>query len=417
MGRRVGAPKRPVEFSHDGDTLVADRGEPIASALIAADRLTLARSPKLHRPRGPYCFRGSCDGCLARVNGEPNVTLCLRPARGGEVVETQNVLGARQLDLLQAADFLFPRGIDHHRLLAGVPVASRAVETFARKVAGLGRLPDSAGAVRVRPERTTRVLVVGGGAAGLAAAEALGAVRPLVADDGVEAGGSLLSLGATNGRTAAAAAAAAGATLLVSTTVAGVYRDGGGFRALLAGPEGVSLVRAEHLLIAAGTHAFVMPFAGNDLPGVVGARAATRLLSGGIVLGEPTVLVGAGRYADRFEEAAAGVVVVQRVDAHHLVRASGRLRTTGVVLRTVDGQRRVRAGALVVDGPGAPAIELAVQAGATPSWSPERSTYVVAGDGKGRAAERVWMAGSCATGALSNDEDGRRVAERVLSAL
>ena len=40
-------------------------GEPLAFALLAADKLALSRSPKLHRPHGPYCLRGGCDGCLA----------------------------------------------------------------------------------------------------------------------------------------------------------------------------------------------------------------------------------------------------------------------------------------------------------------------------------------------------------------
>src|SRR5688572_21070046 len=104
--RRVPLNNR-VEFLHDGDLLEAERGESLAHALVAADRLLLARSTKLHRPRGPFCLRAACDGCLMRVNGVPNVLGCRTRVHGGETVETQNVLGSREVDLLSATDFLF----------------------------------------------------------------------------------------------------------------------------------------------------------------------------------------------------------------------------------------------------------------------------------------------------------------------
>ena len=80
MLRRARAPVDPVTIYLDGDAVTAERGEPLAMALLAADKVTLARSPKLHRPRAPSCLRGACDGCLARVDGEPNVMTCLRAA-------------------------------------------------------------------------------------------------------------------------------------------------------------------------------------------------------------------------------------------------------------------------------------------------------------------------------------------------
>src|SRR5437870_919184 len=86
-----------VTLTFDGERITAEEGEPIASALVRAGKLQIARSPKFHRPRGPACFRGACDGCLARVDGEPNVMTCLEPARDGQTIESQNTLGAREL--------------------------------------------------------------------------------------------------------------------------------------------------------------------------------------------------------------------------------------------------------------------------------------------------------------------------------
>ena len=69
MFRRTRALRDPVTITLDGDPIPAERGEPLATALLAADKTILARSPKLHRPRAPSCYRGGCDGCLARVDG------------------------------------------------------------------------------------------------------------------------------------------------------------------------------------------------------------------------------------------------------------------------------------------------------------------------------------------------------------
>ncbi|MGO8992824.1 MAG: (2Fe-2S)-binding protein, partial [Polyangiaceae bacterium] len=76
MPRRLVPPRDAVSITLDGERIVAERGEPIAAALLGAGKWTLARSPKFHRPRGPSCMRGACDGCLARVDGVANVMTC-----------------------------------------------------------------------------------------------------------------------------------------------------------------------------------------------------------------------------------------------------------------------------------------------------------------------------------------------------
>src|SRR5215468_3986209 len=113
MFRRSRPSRDPVTITLDGESIAAERGEPLAAALLAADKTILARSPKLHRPRGPTCFRGACDGCLARVDGVPNVMTCLREAREGTTIETQNTLGSREIDLLRVTDWFFAEGFNH----------------------------------------------------------------------------------------------------------------------------------------------------------------------------------------------------------------------------------------------------------------------------------------------------------------
>ncbi|MDP3058594.1 MAG: (2Fe-2S)-binding protein [bacterium] len=78
-----------VFFLFDGNTLSGYAGEPIAAALHAAGIRELSKSAVLHRPRGFFCAIGTCSSCLMKVNGVPNVRVCVVPLVAGMVVETQ----------------------------------------------------------------------------------------------------------------------------------------------------------------------------------------------------------------------------------------------------------------------------------------------------------------------------------------
>jgi sarcosine oxidase, subunit alpha len=368
---RTRTPSDPVTLWLDGDAVVAQRGEPAAVALIAAGRLALARSPKFHRPRGPACLAGACDGCLARVNDAPNVMTCRVPAADGLRIETQNVVGSRQTDLLRAADWFFPDGMNHHELLAGVPGVQRVVQGIARQVAGVGRLPaPDPQATRPARRRDADVLIVGGGAAGMAAALALErrGRRVEVVDDDLTVGGSagILArlgepgwaglLGAFEERVAIGAV-----TLRSRTTAAGVYGDD----VLIAGdagPEPLEVVTARTLVLATGCHDGALAFEGNDLPGVMSARAGCRLLAHGVTPGERVVLLGEGDLGPFGTVLAAHGVVTRVVGLP--VRAAGRARVKGVVVATAEGERELACDALLLDTFASPAYAIAIQAGA-----------------------------------------------------
>jgi sarcosine oxidase subunit alpha len=373
------APLRdPVTLQFDGESIEAERGEPVAVALIAAGKLALARSAKFHRPRGPSCLRAACDGCLARVDERPNVMTCLVPAAQGTVVRTQNTLGSREVDLLRVTDWFFPRGMNHHELFAGVPGLQGLMQSFARRVAGLGKLPAKASAPRGAARRGADVVVVGGGAAGMAmAARAAEQGRHVeVIDDALEARGTLRAL---VGEEAAAwgglvarferQVAAKAIAVRLGTTVAALYGDD----LLVAGSDGAEVVTARALVLAPGAHDGVLAFEGNDVPGVLSARAAGWLLARGVMVGERVVVCvapGSGGTGEAFaraaERAAAGkkwsVEVVRGVP----VRAEGSARVKGVSVDVGEGEpRHFKADALVIDAPRAPAYELCEQAGAT----------------------------------------------------
>jgi sarcosine oxidase subunit alpha len=422
MFRRRAEPRYPVTVYLDGDPIVAERGEPIAAALLAADKTILARSPKLHRPRGASCLRGGCDGCLARVDGVPNVMTCLVPARGGERVDAQNVIGSRKADLLRVTDWFFAQGLDHHHLMAGVPGLSDVMQTVASKVAGLGRLPSAIAPIRPATRLEVDVAIVGAGPTGLTAASILGArgLRVVLVDDGLALGGALVGAPA---RLAALLARRPldGVRVLSRSTAAGDY-DG---HLLVADGDGAAvLVRAKATLFATGAHDGVAAFPGNDMPGIFSARALCRLVRGGAIPDGPVALVGNGFWAEELARAlgelgAPGDAPVRRFALADVesVRGTGGVRS---ISARVGGKLELHAVAVVALAlPGAPSFELAAQAGAETRFDPAAG-YVVVTDDAGRAASSAWAAGECTGDAFDPDAleaAGERIAQAIARSL
>ena len=402
-----------VTLRFDGKPIEAERGEPVAAALIASGRLAVARSPKFHRPRGPSCFRAACDGCLARVDGVPNVMTCLLPARDGMVIEAQNVLGSPDTDLLRMTDWFFPQGLNHHELFAGVPGVQQVMQAFARRVAGLGKLPSDAGETRVASRREVDALVVGAGPSGISAAMALrarGRAVEVVCDD-LEPGGSALA--ALDGRFDAVLAKFAECTqktaenpvnLRVRTTAAAIYGDDVLVVSQEDGARGAAIVRARTLVLATGAHDGVLAFEGNDVPGVMSARAGAWLLRRGVDLGGRVIVAiteGGGPFGEVYAAAAKNVTVVREAPT----KVSGSAR----VKRVAFGKRELEATALLVDAPRAPAYELAEQAGAR--LEHESRGYVVRTEA-GKIRDEVWAVGEL-TGTPLDEAAFTREAERI----
>ncbi len=201
---------------------------------------------------------------------------CRVPAAEGMRIEVQNVVGSKDTDLLRVADWFFPEGMNHHELFAGVPGLQQVLQGFARRVAGLGKLPGSHRPAATAKRREVDALVVGAGPAGMAAALALAAQRRRVevVDDDLAWGGSARILLGAGDRAWAQLVEAFAAAVLASrirvsprTTAAGIYGDD----VLLAydagdGPH-IEVVRAAALVLAPGAHDAVARLRGERRAG------------------------------------------------------------------------------------------------------------------------------------------------------
>jgi sarcosine oxidase subunit alpha len=408
----------------DGNRVPARTGESVAAALVAAGRPLISRSPKYHRPRGPFCLAGSCGSCLVRVEGQPSVRACRTPCREGLLVETQNAWPTAAHDLLGAVDWLAPRGLDHHHLLTRPPALNRLAVRLSRALAGTGRLPDAA-PPPWPPAREERfeALVVGGGPAGLGAAEALAAAgrRLLLVEQERRLGGRLRARLGLPGDppvewagAVTAAVRRAGGEVAFGATALGLWRDGGEPVAavLSEDPRWLRLVRAARVVLCPGGTAEPPLFEGNDRPGIFAGRGlGAALAEDGVVPGERAVVLGVGPEAEaltaRLREAGMEAVAAKAAPA----RARGRRRVTALDL--ADGTR-LECDTLAACAPPAPACELAREAGAAVAFDAALGAFAVrAGPDGATGVPGLWVAGEAAgsAGAGEAAAAGRRAGE------
>jgi sarcosine oxidase subunit alpha len=268
-----------IEFRFNGRSVTARPGQSVAAALHANGITALTVSSKYHRPRGIFCAAGRCPNCLLNVDGRPNVRTCTVEAERGMDVRSElgrmHAAGLRGIDLVGP---LFPVGFQY-RYFKRPEWAYRIWENRLRRTASHTSLPVPATAVPPARRLASELAVVGAGPAGMGAALAAAdaGLRVVLVSRSASLGGAAQPLEGDSvlGRAAARLETAESVQILQAATVVAQF---GTVLAVDGGREAMRIEVRESIL-ASGAYERLLPFDGNDLPGVMLAGAARRLLA------------------------------------------------------------------------------------------------------------------------------------------
>ena len=340
-----------LRFSFNGRPLQGVQGDTLASALLANGVRVVARSFKFHRPRGIYSAGVAEPSALLEVGSgarrTPSVRATLTPLHDGLESRTQLGWPSVDFDLWRVLDLISPvfsAGFYYKTFMAP---SWHFYERLIRGLAGLGRAPDAADPDRYELQNAhTDVLVIGGGVAGLAAAQAAmqAGARVILVEQNVMLGGEAAWNGATLrdagseesasdwiSATAATLGACADVRVLTSTTALGYYDSDVVTCVQTTLPDAIRpnlprerywIIRAAQVVIATGALEQPLVFCHNDRPGIMLAGAVREYLCRhGVAAGHRVALAtnNDSVYPLAHELRAAGVTVVAVIDSRETV--------------------------------------------------------------------------------------------------
>jgi sarcosine oxidase subunit alpha len=310
-----------LHFSFEGRPYQGFGGDTISSALAAAGVPYFGRSFKYHRPRGILSFANHDSNTMFQVSGAPNVRGDATLLRDGMRVTAVNTFGGLTGDKARILDRFgrwLPVGF-YYKAFHSKRLFPRWERMF-RRLTGLGAVALGAER-RTTPKRYgfCDVLIIGAGPSGLAAAleaAAAGAHVALV-DEGFRLGGGGALCDGTREHLRALTDAAGNSpriAVFCATVAAGYYAD---HWLALAEPKRMTKMRAKAVVFATGAIEQPAVFRNNDLPGVLLASGAWRLLRRyRIAPGRNVVMLAANReaYAICLELHSQGVHIAGIVD-------------------------------------------------------------------------------------------------------
>jgi len=419
----------PLTFSFDGKLYAGFEGDTLASALVANDVRLVGRSFKYHRPRGILTAGGEEPNALVTLRSgayaEPNTRATAVSLFDGLEAASQNRWPSLRFDLLaanQLAAPIFVAGFYYKTFMWPAKFWEKLYEPLIRRAAGLGALsllPD--------PDRYDRahgfcdLLVIGGGAAGLAAALAAGraGLRVMLVDEDARLGGRLLAErhqidGIASAlwaeQAAAELAALPNVEVLNRTTLFGIY-DGREYCAVervadhlpqaAAGQPRQRLwkIVARRAILATGAIERPLVFGGNDRPGVMTASAVSTYINRYAALPGRRAIVfaasdsGWATAADLIDAGAQVTIVDPRAasPAPDALRRRGADILMGAVVSDVSGapvrrvtvrladgsMRTLPADLVAMAGGWSPAIGLGSNLGAKPVWSEKINAFLL----------------------------------------
>ncbi|QOZ36506.1 sarcosine oxidase subunit alpha family protein [Bradyrhizobium sp. CCBAU 53421] len=426
---------KPLSFTFDSRRMTGLEGDSLASALLANGQMLMGRSFKYHRPRGALSAGASEPNALMTLGGggrtEPNSRATMQELYEGLIAQSQNRWPSLKIDIGSLNGLLSPflsAGFYYKTFMWPAPLWEKLYEPLIRRAAGLGKATYEAD-----PDRYEKcwahcdLLIVGGGASGIAAALTAGRARArvILVDENAMIGGGLLSETATIGgltavefaRQAVAELASLPNVQLFSRTTAFGWYDGNVFGAVERVQKHISEPRArlpverlwrivaKQAILATGAEERPLVFGGNDIPGVMMAGAMRTYLNRyGVAPGKSVAVVttnDSGYILARDLETA-GVQLAAIIDS----------RRSGAAAGVYDGPARIINGAFVPDAEGgkalssitilqnarkqklavdalamsggfSPVIHLACHRGGRPTWSDREGAFLAAEDHNG----------------------------------
>ncbi|MHB1213830.1 MAG: 2Fe-2S iron-sulfur cluster-binding protein [Thiobacillus sp.] len=277
---------REMAFIFEGKTYRGHPGDSISSALLASGVTLLGRSFKYHRPRGVLSMANHDVNAVVQWAGRPNVRADVTPLTDGMALTAVNTFGGLRADMasiLGAFARFLPVGFYYKSFYSKklFPLWERMF----RRLTGLGKVDFTAPHLRTaKCYGFCDVLVIGGGPSGLAAALAAAdqGADVVVVDENARAGGSGgYARGADEARSAihndqlTRAESHPRVRIMTSTCAAGYYTD---HWIPLVNAEAMTKMRARSVIVASGAYEQPAVFRYNDLPGIMLASAAQRLI-------------------------------------------------------------------------------------------------------------------------------------------
>lgn len=278
--------EKTLGFTFENHAYRAFDGDVVTSALIAADQMHLARSFKYHRPRGVLSFANHDANVLLQSDGCTNIRADVEPVTAGASYAAVNTIGGLRHDItrgLQVFSRFLPVGF-YYKAFYRPRWMFPYWEKLIRHLAGLGKINTNFPTTRHKKYyAATDVLVVGGGPAGMHAAleAASHGLRTVIVEEGARLGGSYdyLHTDASEASTKQSLIAQVLQHKLIDvhtdTYAAGYYDDG---YLPLVGRQQLTHLQASAVIFATGLIEQPAVFRNNDLPGVMLATAALRLV-------------------------------------------------------------------------------------------------------------------------------------------
>ena len=430
-GRLIQADK-PINFNFNGINFTGYQGDTLASALLANDKLLLARSFKYHRPRGIVSSGPEEPNFLINLGKghffEPNQRGTMTEIFEGLSATSQNHFPTLEFDVGEINSWLarfLPAGFYYKMFIHPRPFWKYVYEPFIRMSAGLGKAPKvKDGSTYEHFHAFFDVVIVGGGVSGLqtALAAARTGVKILLIEQQSSWGGrAQIDEAHIDGFTVNEWVQNVleelndmpNATLRTRMTGAGIYDHGYflGYEQLNDHNENndgprhrLWKIRSKQIVCCTGAIERPLSFAGNDIPGVLLASAVRDYgVDYGVSIGQKTVVItnndDAYKTAIFLREMGLEVPVILDAREHGggevaatarkmgirvefgkvIAKVTGRKRVSGVHVCLSSGEgetiEKIECDAVAMSGGWTPVVHLWSHCGGKLEWNDERSMF------------------------------------------